>query len=264
MISESQNYYTTAWWFILFPGSALLVTTLAFNLFGDGVRDAFDPRADRYLIMAMFLLRRIGHGILVLWLISVAVFALFFVAPSNVAQTLAGRQGTPETIALIKHRLGLDLPVWQQYLHFLGNAVQGNLGYDYYHQVPVTHDHRAGAADHGVAGTRCGRAVAGARRVQRSHLGNPSAVAGGPRADVVRVVLLLVPVVPARLAAAVFPVLPAHAVRLRLVPRGRLLAAHRRCRALVPAPAAALGRARLVAGSNVYPVDPRLDAGRSR
>ncbi|GAA3090900.1 peptide/nickel transport system permease protein [Kribbella aluminosa] len=88
--------------------------------------------------MAMFLVRRIGHGLLVLWLISIAVFALFFVAPSNVAQTLAGRQGTPETIALIKHRLGLDLPVWQQYLHFLGNAAKGNLGYDYYHQVPVT------------------------------------------------------------------------------------------------------------------------------
>ncbi|QNE21242.1 ABC transporter permease [Kribbella qitaiheensis] len=47
MISSSQNYYTTAWWFILFPGIALLTTTLAFNLFGDGVRDAFDPRADR-------------------------------------------------------------------------------------------------------------------------------------------------------------------------------------------------------------------------
>ncbi|MEU4195263.1 ABC transporter permease [Kribbella sp. NPDC026611] len=47
MISSSQNYYTTAWWFILFPGLALLTTTLAFNLFGDGVRDAFDPRADR-------------------------------------------------------------------------------------------------------------------------------------------------------------------------------------------------------------------------
>lgn len=47
MISASQNYYTTAWWFIFFPGIALLVTTLAFNLFGDSVRDAFDPRADR-------------------------------------------------------------------------------------------------------------------------------------------------------------------------------------------------------------------------
>jgi ABC-type dipeptide/oligopeptide/nickel transport system permease subunit len=47
MISEAQNYYTTAWWFIIFPGLALLITTLAFNLFGDGVRDAFDPRANR-------------------------------------------------------------------------------------------------------------------------------------------------------------------------------------------------------------------------
>jgi peptide/nickel transport system permease protein len=88
--------------------------------------------------MALFLIRRIAHGILVLWLITVAVFALFFVAPSNVAQTLAGRQATPETIALIKHRLGLDLPVWKQYLNFLGDAAKGNLGYDYYHQVPVT------------------------------------------------------------------------------------------------------------------------------
>ncbi|MFC5265413.1 ABC transporter permease [Kribbella qitaiheensis] len=49
MISEAQAYYTTAWWFIVFPGAALLITTLAFNLFGDGVRDAFDPRTERLL-----------------------------------------------------------------------------------------------------------------------------------------------------------------------------------------------------------------------
>jgi peptide/nickel transport system permease protein len=47
MISEAQNYYTVAWWFVLFPSLALLVTTVAFNLFGDGVRDAVDPRIDR-------------------------------------------------------------------------------------------------------------------------------------------------------------------------------------------------------------------------
>ena len=47
MIAESQNFYTVAWWFVAFPGLALLITTLAFNLFGDGVRDAFDPRAGR-------------------------------------------------------------------------------------------------------------------------------------------------------------------------------------------------------------------------
>lgn len=49
MISDGQNYYTTAWWFLIFPGAALLITTLAFNLFGDGVRDAFDPRSDQLL-----------------------------------------------------------------------------------------------------------------------------------------------------------------------------------------------------------------------
>jgi len=49
MISESQAYYRVAWWFVLFPSVALVVTTLAFNLFGDGVRDAFDPRTDQLL-----------------------------------------------------------------------------------------------------------------------------------------------------------------------------------------------------------------------
>ncbi|MDQ6616994.1 MAG: ABC transporter permease [Actinomycetota bacterium] len=39
--------YQVAWWFLVFPGAALLVTTLAFNLLGDSVRDAFDPRYNR-------------------------------------------------------------------------------------------------------------------------------------------------------------------------------------------------------------------------
>ena len=88
--------------------------------------------------MATFLLRRVGQGVVVLWLITMAVFALFFVAPNNVARTLAGRQATPETVALISHRLGLDQPIWKQYLDFVGRALRGDLGYDYYHQVPVT------------------------------------------------------------------------------------------------------------------------------
>jgi peptide/nickel transport system permease protein len=47
MLSESLGYYRVAWWFVLFPGAALLLTTLAFNLLGDSVRDAFDPRGER-------------------------------------------------------------------------------------------------------------------------------------------------------------------------------------------------------------------------
>ena len=47
MISDAQAYYQQAWWYLARPGVALLITTLAFNIFGDGVRDAFDPRTDR-------------------------------------------------------------------------------------------------------------------------------------------------------------------------------------------------------------------------
>ncbi len=88
--------------------------------------------------MARFLIRRTLLGAVVLILITMLVFAIFFVAPTDVARTLAGRQATPQTIALIETRLGLDQPVWKQYLSFVWNALHGNLGYDYYHQVPVT------------------------------------------------------------------------------------------------------------------------------
>jgi peptide/nickel transport system permease protein len=88
--------------------------------------------------MTRFLVRRITHGALVLVLITMMVFALFYVAPNDVARTLAGRQATPETVALVEKRLGLDQPVWRQYLDFCWNALHGNLGYDYYHQVPVS------------------------------------------------------------------------------------------------------------------------------
>jgi peptide/nickel transport system permease protein len=47
MLAESLSYYRVAWWFVLLPGLGLLITTLAFNLLGDSVRDAFDPRGER-------------------------------------------------------------------------------------------------------------------------------------------------------------------------------------------------------------------------
>ena len=88
--------------------------------------------------MLRFLLRRSLHGLLVLWLISVAVFGLFFLAPRDVARRMAGRQATPETVALIRHRLGLDRPMLEQYGSFVWRALHGDLGFDYYHQIPVT------------------------------------------------------------------------------------------------------------------------------
>jgi peptide/nickel transport system permease protein len=47
MLSSATPIFTTAWWFMVFPGAALLVTVLAFNLLGDGLRDALNPRTAR-------------------------------------------------------------------------------------------------------------------------------------------------------------------------------------------------------------------------
>jgi peptide/nickel transport system permease protein len=89
--------------------------------------------------MIRFLARRLAAGVAILWIVSVAVFLLFFVSPHNVAQRLAGREATPETIAAVTRRLGLDRPVLDQYGSFLGRLLHGNLGYSFYNSEPVTH-----------------------------------------------------------------------------------------------------------------------------
>jgi dipeptide transport system permease protein len=47
MLSGALQYYQRAWWVLAFPGFAILITVLAFNLFGDGLRDTLDPRLKR-------------------------------------------------------------------------------------------------------------------------------------------------------------------------------------------------------------------------
>jgi peptide/nickel transport system permease protein len=46
MISRATPIFTTAWWWMVFPGAALLLTVLAFNLLGDGLQDALNPKGD--------------------------------------------------------------------------------------------------------------------------------------------------------------------------------------------------------------------------
>lgn len=88
--------------------------------------------------MIRFLARRIGYGIVVMWVVASAVFILYFVAPHNVAQTLAGRQATAQTIALIRQRLGLDHSMLSQYGSYLWRLLHGDLGYSYVNNEPVT------------------------------------------------------------------------------------------------------------------------------
>lgn len=47
MIAEATGVFDSAWWYMLFPGLALLFTVLAFNLVGDGLSDALNPKQDR-------------------------------------------------------------------------------------------------------------------------------------------------------------------------------------------------------------------------
>jgi peptide/nickel transport system permease protein len=47
MISDATSIFQTAWWFMVFPGLALLITVLAFNIVGDGLQDALNPRTSK-------------------------------------------------------------------------------------------------------------------------------------------------------------------------------------------------------------------------
>jgi peptide/nickel transport system permease protein len=87
--------------------------------------------------MTRFLVRRIALGLVVLWVMTAVVFVMFFVAPHNVASLIAGRQATPDTVALVNHRLGLDRPVLTQYGDYMWRLLHGNLGYSFYNSTPV-------------------------------------------------------------------------------------------------------------------------------
>ncbi len=47
MIADATPTFNTTWWYMVFPGAALLITVLAFNLLGDGLLDALNPRGER-------------------------------------------------------------------------------------------------------------------------------------------------------------------------------------------------------------------------
>ena len=58
MLADASNFYQVAWWYLAFPALFLLITTLAFNLLGDGIRDAMDPRTERLISARRMRLRR--------------------------------------------------------------------------------------------------------------------------------------------------------------------------------------------------------------
>ncbi|UFS93252.1 ABC transporter permease [Nocardia huaxiensis] len=81
--------------------------------------------------MSGYLLRRVPSALAVLFGASVLIFLLLRLVPGDPASTLAGPDATPETIAAIRHQLGLDRSIPAQYLTWLKGVVTGDLGRSY-------------------------------------------------------------------------------------------------------------------------------------
>jgi peptide/nickel transport system permease protein len=74
----------------------------------------------------------------VLFGVSIVVFLLIRLIPGNPAISILGERATPELVERVKNQLGLDLPVWRQYLHFLGNASRLDFGPSYFYKQEVS------------------------------------------------------------------------------------------------------------------------------
>lgn len=97
--------------------------------------------ADRFATMrraALWLVLRIGRGVVLLFIASVVAFGLLQLEQGNAADTLAGSTGaTVAQIKVLERQLGLDRPVVVQYADWLSHAVRGNLGVSLINQQPV-------------------------------------------------------------------------------------------------------------------------------
>jgi peptide/nickel transport system permease protein len=79
-------------------------------------------------MMLRFVLRRLLQAIPTLLLLSVVVFAWLRSLPGGPASALLGDRATPERIAELNRVMGLDQPIWVQYVRFLGRVVNGDFG----------------------------------------------------------------------------------------------------------------------------------------
>lgn len=88
--------------------------------------------------MWTYLARRIAQTIPVLFGISVLTFVLIYYLPADPARMYAGPSATVETVMRIRHELGLDQPLWVQYIRYMERVLHGDLGFSYRKQIAVT------------------------------------------------------------------------------------------------------------------------------
>jgi peptide/nickel transport system permease protein len=81
---------------------------------------------------------RLVWSILLLFVVSAMVFVLVSLTPGSIASEILGQNAaTPQAIAELNAKLGLDKPFWEQYLNWLGGAIHGDLGTSYFTGEPV-------------------------------------------------------------------------------------------------------------------------------
>lgn len=99
-----------------------------------GVAASWQSPLGRYIV------RRIALATLTIWLVSVAVFAITNILPGNPALVRLGQFATPEALRAEEIRMGLDRPLIERYLSFVGGALQGDLGISFKTERPVVED----------------------------------------------------------------------------------------------------------------------------
>jgi peptide/nickel transport system permease protein len=89
--------------------------------------------------MVGYILGRFGQAALILIGVTLVAFFLLYVIPADPAQIMAGRgYSTEQMVASIREQLGLDQPFVQQYLRYIGNLVQGDLGRSFLQKAQVS------------------------------------------------------------------------------------------------------------------------------
>ena len=87
--------------------------------------------------MTAYLLKRFFILLLTLILVSIVIFAVLLVIPSDPAQIILGIHATPETLQTLRHQLGLDRPFVLRYLSYLKNLTMGELGRSITYDIPI-------------------------------------------------------------------------------------------------------------------------------
>jgi len=87
--------------------------------------------------MFVLILKRVGLGLLTLFLVSALIFAGTQILPGDVASAILGQNATPEALATLRESLGLNQPVLARYFSWLAGFVTGDLGTSLANQQPV-------------------------------------------------------------------------------------------------------------------------------